>query len=121
MLRGISTAKIDRWGKIKIPSEFLKAFKEKYGKEVFISSVDMKNILIYPLPEWEKIVAEAREKADDPLMRRTMLILNRNGVKAEIDELGRILIPKWLLDKTSMKGEVDIEGREDILVLVSKI
>jgi division/cell wall cluster transcriptional repressor MraZ len=117
MLRGSSTINMDIWGRVKIPSEFLRVFEE-YGKEVFITSIDLRNILVYPLAEWMKIATRDSEKADDPLVRRSMLRINRHGLKTEIDEQGRILIPKELREVTNLKGKIEIEGREDHLELM---
>jgi DNA-binding transcriptional regulator/RsmH inhibitor MraZ len=76
MMRGSTTVNMDRGGRVRIASEFLKIFEEKYGNEVFITSIDGKNVLIYPLVEWEKIGAIASEKADDPLTRDAMRKIN---------------------------------------------
>ena len=105
---------MDRWRRVRIPAEFLKVFKEKYGSEVFITSIYLRNILVYPLSEWMKIASKASEKADDPLVRRAMLRLNRYGVKTEIDEQGRILIHKELRDK------ITIKNKEDHLIISDK-
>jgi len=95
----------------------MKVLKEKYGNEVFITSIDLRNILVYPLSEWMKIASKASEKADEPLVRRAMLILNRHGVKTGIDEQGSIFILKELRDGTGLKGNIAIEGVGDHLIL----
>lgn len=120
MMRGVSKTSIDRWGRIRVPPEFLIVFKERYGNRIFITSLDPKNILIYPLSEWGKIVEKARGKADSPLVREPMGRINFLGFRAEIDERDRILIPKELRNKTDLKGEIIIEGKEDYLALSKK-
>lgn len=69
---------------------------------------------------YPQIASRASEKVDDPMTRRAMLLINRHGVKTEIDEQGRIFIPKELKDGTSLKGKIDIEGGEDHLVLSAR-
>jgi len=106
-----------RWGRIRVSPEFLIVFEEKYGNRIFITSLYMKNILIYSLSGWEKIVEKARGKADSLLVRAAMRRINFLGLKAEIDERDRILIPKELKNKTDLKGEIIAEGKEHYLAL----
>ncbi len=54
MIRGGPTTTLHKFGRFRIPAKFRKAIEENYGKEVFITSFDLKHILIYPLAEWDK-------------------------------------------------------------------
>jgi len=49
ILTGMAAAKIDKWGRIKIRSDLLRIFKEEFESEVFVTSIDDKNVQIYPL------------------------------------------------------------------------
>lgn len=118
MLKGSSTATFDKFGRVGIPAKFRKIIEEKYGKEVFITSFDLKNIRIYPLAEWENITSGIGEKMEqNPKLRRFMLGINRLGMKTEMDKHGRLMIHKLLRDKINLEGRIVVEGRKDHLVL----
>ena len=84
-----------------------------------MTSMDDKNIQIYPLATWHELVDNLyKEKKDDPLLRQFLMKTNYNGQKVEIDKYGRIHIPSFLRKKIRMEGEITIEGREDHLELM---
>lgn len=118
MLKGSSVTTLDKWGRIRIQAKFMNFIEGKYGKEVFVTSVDQKNILIYPLLEWENITSPIGEIAkENPTLRNFVIIINRLGMKTEMDKYGRILIHKLLRDKVNLEGKIVVEGRENHLVL----
>lgn len=123
MLKGIATITTDKFGRIRIPVNFLRTFRERYGNEVFITTIDQKNVLIYPLSEWEKINATLSVRIkngqvlEDPRLKTFAMIINRFGMKEKFDKQGRILINKPLRDVTNLKGEILIEGRENHFIL----
>jgi len=55
ILIGSYTARFDKSGRIKIPEKFRIAIEEKYGKDVFITSLTDESVQIYPLPVWESL------------------------------------------------------------------
>ena len=55
MFRGSATARIDDKGRLKIPTAFRKDLAERYGREIFVTSVQGTSALIYPLAVWEEI------------------------------------------------------------------
>jgi len=119
MLKGSATTTMDRWGRIKIPSDFLKTFKEKFGNEVFVTSTDDRNIQIYPLAAWFKLVDNLHKgKRDDLLLRKFLIKTNYNGSKARVDKYGRVQIPGFIMKKIGLEGKINIEGREDHLELI---
>ena len=118
MLRGSVTTTFDKSGRLRIPAKFRKIIEEKYGKEVFITSFDMKTILIYPLAEWDKFASIICERIkEDPKIRRLALRINRLGIKTEIDNYGMVMIYKLLRDKINLKGKMVVEGMGNHLVL----
>jgi DNA-binding transcriptional regulator/RsmH inhibitor MraZ len=119
MLKGSSTASMDRWGRVSIPSDFLKTFKEKFGNEVFVTSTDDRNLQIYPLAAWFELVDNLyKEKKDDPLLSQFLMKTNYNGQRARIDRYGSIQIHSFLMKKIKLEGKINIEGREDHLELM---
>ena len=109
---------MDSQGRIRIPAKFRKPIEEKYGKEVFITSLDGEHIQIFPLEEWKETAKIAREMAiNDPTMRSFLIRINMSGIVREIDRWGRVLIHKELRDNINIKGKVIIEGRKNHLGL----
>jgi MraZ protein len=117
MLRGSFTAKIDEKSRLKIPSDFLKSIQEKYGREVFVTSLDGVCAHVYPMPVWTEIERQlgAQGLVRDPEVDRFFKHTSFYGQVVEIDNQGRVLIPGRLRDKTNMAGEVDVVGSFDHL------
>src|ERR1700720_4516695 len=57
MFLGSAPAKIDDKGRLKVPTDFRRAIEERYGPELFVTSVEGESALLYPLPVWEEIEA----------------------------------------------------------------
>ena len=55
LLIGSYKAKLDNGGRIKIPEKFRTAIEEKYGKGLFITSLQDDFVQIFPLPVWERM------------------------------------------------------------------
>lgn len=113
MFRGNFPAKIDAQGRIKIPSVHRKILMATYGMEVFVTSVTGENVLIYPMPEWEKLEARMIEP---PKMLPGKLKFLRNtsyfGQMAKADRQGRVLIPPHLRETAAVERvEVDVIGQ----------
>lgn len=111
MLRGNFPAKMDEKGRIKVPAGFRKFIEEKYGSDLYVTSLTGGNVLIYPLSEWETI--EARLLAP-PKMKPEKVKFLRNanyyGQVAQMDRQGRVLIQPHLREKAGMSGEVAVMG-----------
>jgi DNA-binding transcriptional regulator/RsmH inhibitor MraZ len=96
----------------------MEIFEEKFGDEVFVTSLDDKNVRIYPLSTWYKLGDNIRKtKKDDPPLRKLLIKANHNGQIARVDRLGRVQIPGFLRKKIKLEGEIKIEEREDHLEL----
>jgi division/cell wall cluster transcriptional repressor MraZ len=118
MLRGSATAILDKKGRIVLPAAFRKAIEQTDG-EVFVTSMDDKNVRIYPLTAWLQLVGGLdRGKRNDPLQRQFLMKTNYNGQKARIDKYGRIQIHGFLRKKIKLEGKIAIEEREDYLELI---
>jgi len=117
MLRGSFTAKIDEKSRLKIPRDFLKSIEEKYGRELFVTSLDGICAHIYPMPVWIEIERQlgAQGLVRDPEVDRFFKHTSFYGQVIEIDNQGRVLIPPRLREKTNMAGEVDVVGSFDHL------
>jgi MraZ protein len=117
MLRGSFTARIDEKSRLKIPRDFLTTIEDKYGRDLFVTSLDGVSAHLYPMPVWTEIERQlgAQGLVRDPEVDRFFKHTSFYGQVVEIDNQGRLLIPPRLREKTSMAGEVDVVGSFDHL------
>ncbi len=122
LLLGSYTARFDRSGRIKIPEKFRMIMEERYGKDLFITSLTDEAIQIYPLPVWEKLTGVSTEGTLhlQPSVRKFMLRVNRKGNHHRIDSKGRVLISQALREKAELNEEVEIIGLTDHLEIWNK-
>lgn len=118
MFRGSSPAKIDDKGRLKIPTDFRRFLEERYGPDLFVTSVIGDSALLYPLQVWEEV--EGRLNAipsADPVKRRYLERVNYYGQQVQLDVQGRLLIPQILRESAGMNGDVVVTGQLDHLVV----
>ena len=53
MFRGSAPATVDEKGRLKIPTDFRRQLEERWGPEVFITSVLGDRAMVFPLSVWE--------------------------------------------------------------------
>lgn len=112
MFRGSAPAKIDDKGRLKIPTPFRVHLEERWGPEVFATSLRGDSARIYPLSEWEEI--EGRLAAlPSTLLARTKFLerVNYYGQQTRLDAQGRIVVPQILRESAEIVGEVVVSGR----------
>ncbi|HEX2254533.1 MAG TPA: division/cell wall cluster transcriptional repressor MraZ [Thermoanaerobaculia bacterium] len=118
MFRGSAPAKIDDKGRLKVPTDFRRAIEERWGPELFVTSVQGDHALVYPLPVWEEI--EGRLAAMPSTHRAKNRFLERVsyfGQQARLDAQGRIVLPPILRGSAGMDGEVVVSAQIDHLVV----
>ncbi|MFY9822037.1 MAG: division/cell wall cluster transcriptional repressor MraZ [Thermoanaerobaculia bacterium] len=118
MFRGSAPAKIDDKGRLKIPTDFRRLLEDRWGPELFVTSVQGDSALLYPLPVWEEIEQRLSSMAStDPTRVRYLERVNYFGQQVRLDVQGRILIPQILRDSASVSGDVVVSGQLDHLVI----
>jgi MraZ protein len=118
VLRGSYTARIDDKGRLKLPTSFKGLVEQKYGNEVFVTSVDGQSVLVYPMPVWLALEDRlTRVPGADPVRADYLLRVNFYGQPAEFDGQGRVVIQPRLRDSAAMLGDVSVVGRVDYLEL----
>lgn len=118
MFRGSSPAKIDDKGRLKIPTDFRRVIEERYGPELFVTSVHGDSAALYPLPVWEEIEARlAGMPATDPVKTRFLERVSYYGQQVHLDTQGRLLIPQILRESAGMNGDVVVSAQLDHLVV----
>ena len=116
MLRGNFSAKIDEKGRLKIPTLFRTTIEDRYGTQLFITSLSGELVSIYPLQVWTEI-EEKLAKVPTTLPARGKFLdrVNYFGQPGEFDEQGRVSIHGRLRESAAMAGDVDVFGQYDYL------
>lgn len=116
---GDYTCKLDAKGRVVVPAVFRKEMQAvQEGSFVLRRNIFESCIDVYPKGEWLKLVEELRVKLSpfNPEHMRFRRGFFHGTLEVEVDNNGRILIPRKMLD------EVAIEGDEIVMVgLDSKI
>ncbi len=116
MFRGSAPAKIDAKGRLKIPTGFRNELEERYGRELFITSVVGDSALIYPLSSWQEVEHRlAALPSTDRTKQRFLERVGYYGQQSELDAQGRVVLPPILRASADMKGEVVVSARLDHL------
>jgi MraZ protein len=118
MFRGSAPTKIDDKGRLKVPTDFRRFIEERFGGDLFVTSILGDSALLYPLSVWEEI--EARLQAMPSTDRTKSRFLERvsyYGQQVSLDGQGRILIPQILRESAGMNGDVVVSAQLDHLVV----
>jgi len=116
MLRGNSLAKIDDKGRLKVPRTFRSTLEERFGPDLFVTSLSGEFVRLYPLPVWIDIEKKlARLPSMEPAVGRFLNAVNYFGQMSRMDRQGRVLVQPMLRDRAEMVGEVAVLGQQNYL------
>ena len=116
VFRGSASAKIDDKGRLKIPTDLRRRFRDQYGTEVFITSVMGDSVLIYPLSVWEDVESRlAALPSTDRVKMRYLERVSYYGQQTRMDAQGRVVLPPILRESAAMEGDVVVSTRLDYL------
>lgn len=116
MFRGSAPAKIDEKGRLKVPTAFRRSLEERFGREVFLTSVVGDSVQLYPLKVWEEFEERlAGLPSTDRTKRRFLERVAYFGQQAQLDSQGRVVVSPLLRESAEMAGEVVVAGRLDHL------
>ncbi len=107
MLIGEYIHTIDDKNRLSLPAKF----RQEMGKKVVIAPGLDNCLSLFTVKEWEKISLKLSEssmlQADNRSFNRFMF---GGAVEAEVDSIGRILIPDFLKNRADLKEKVAIIG-----------
>ena len=116
MFRGNAPARIDEKGRLKVPTAFKSLLENKYGRELFLTSLSGEYVRIYPMPVWLELEQKlAAMPSTHPARQRFLDRINYFGSDAELDSQGRVIIPQRLREAATMSGDVDVLGQVNYL------
>jgi MraZ protein len=109
MLRGNYTARVDAKGRLKVPSMYRRLLEERWGMEVYVTSLTGEAARIYPMVEWAVIEERlSMLPSMDPAKRKFLDRTNYYGQPSELDGQGRIVIHPLLRSAAEMLPETDV-------------
>ncbi len=118
MFRGIYEISLDAKGRLSVPARLRAILEEETQGQLVITADLDKNLLIYPLAEWE--VAEAKLVKLSSTDRRSRLIKQlylAHACECELDSTGRVLIPPMLRKFAGLEKKVVLTGMGNKLEL----
>jgi MraZ protein len=115
---GHAPATVDDKGRLKVPANFRKIIEEKYGKDVFITSMDGERALVYPLPVWFDFQGRlSRVPSTSQAKSKLLERVNYFGQVSAIDAQGRVLVPGILREVAGIASDVVVIGNQDHLIV----
>ncbi len=107
MLIGEYTHTIDEKNRLSLPAKF----RTEMGKKVVLTPGLDNCIFVFSITEWKKITEKLSESsmlnADSRSFNRFLL---GGAVEAEIDTIGRVLIPDFLKGRAKLSSKVAVVG-----------
>lgn len=94
-----------------VPAKYRDRLRDCCGGRLVVTVSRDPCLLIYPLPEWEKVEArvEALSSMDPQVARFKRLLLGR-AEDLDMDSQGRVLIPARLRDGVQLDRQVTLVG-----------
>ncbi len=122
MFRGVQHINMDAKGRLAMPTrqrEPLRALSE--GQVVVTIDTQVTCLVIYPLPEWERIEKEIQNlPALKPAVKRFQRLMLGYATDLELDGSGRLLLPQSLRDYAQLDKAVVLVGQGKKLELWSE-
>ncbi|HEY4500379.1 MAG TPA: division/cell wall cluster transcriptional repressor MraZ [Candidatus Paceibacterota bacterium] len=107
MLIGEYIHSIDEKNRISLPAKF----RERMGKKVVVTPGLDHCLFVFMPREWEKISTKLSEasigQSDSRSFSRFMF---GGAIEADVDSIGRILVPDFLQNWANLKGKVAVVG-----------
>lgn len=101
-----------------MPTHFRRLLEERYGSELFITSVDGRSALVYPMPVWEeREAALAALPSTDRARQKFLERVNYYGQEASLDAQGRVVLPPLLREAAGLDAEVVVTGQLTYLAI----
>ena len=126
MFRGVQSGRVDDKHRLKFPTLVHRRLLEVYGSgDVFITSANKKDVLVFPVREWEAGEQKLGQSAgnEDPLdaMRKQKIAfqMQHHGTEQSLDSQGRVLIPAVLREAVGMRSEVMMVWQGNRIALVA--
>lgn len=113
MFRGATLVNLDSKGRITVPSRYRTTLSEiSEGQMVCTIDLNQSCLLLYTLPEWEKIELKlAALSSMNPAERRVQRLLLGHASECQMDSAGRLLLASTLRQHAGLTKEVMLVGQ----------
>lgn len=115
MFRGVNAIQLDEKGRLAMPTRYRETLlTEPKGKGRLVATIETEShcLLLYPLPDWEKIEEKIEALPSfNRAARRLQRLLIGHATELELDSNGRILLPPTLRDYAELKKTVILLGQ----------
>ncbi len=109
MLIGEYTHTIDDKNRLSLPVKF----RQEMGKKVVVTPGLDSCLFLFTMKEWKKI---SEKLSNSSMLQADSRSFNRfmfgGAVEAEVDSIGRILVPDFLRERANLKSKVAVIGVE---------
>ena len=103
--------KLDAKGRLVLPARIKSRLPESSGNELVIGLGFEKCLVVYPLQEFKKIYSKVAGLSEfNPEYRRLQRNFFRGNTVVELDNSGRFLIPKPMLNYAQLERSVTVIG-----------
>jgi MraZ protein len=119
--RGVFKVTVDDKGRLKLPAAIVEYLQGLGEKKVFITTLDEKEVRIYPLSSWRRTEKLLEEPGEDFADRQDLAMIASNyGKDDELDGQGRLTLPADLRKELGLeKDEARLRCYQGHLKLVS--
>lgn len=112
MFRGVTNLSLDAKGRVAMPARYRDRLMESCGGRLVITIDRDGCLLIYPLPEWERIEQALMARPNmDKQVRRLQRLLLGHATECELDGQGRILVPPPLREFAGLDKRTVLVGQ----------
>ena len=113
MFRGDISLNLDSKGRLAVPSRYRERLSESCNCRLVVTiSLMDRCLVLYPLPEWQRIESEIQALPSlDPQARAISHLLIGHASECDMDGHGRILLPQSLRDFASLDKRVSLIGQ----------
>ena len=113
MFRGSHAINLDAKGRLAVPTRYRERLAVD-AEGLLVSTIDPETrcLLLYPLPEWERIETQLEALPSfNPVARRIQRLLIGHAADLELDGQGRILLPSVLRDYAGLTKKIMLVGQ----------
>ncbi len=116
MFLGHQTTRVDEKGRLKLSSDFKAVVDETYGNRFYITSLDGRRALLFPLQEWMKKLEQLNALPTSSAIRQRLLeVTSRYGDPVDMDGQGRLLLPQEIRQDGNLTGDVIVISKGSTL------
>ncbi len=137
MFWGVEGGNVDAKGRLKLSASIRRLFKQRYPrpgagegvpvKDAFVTSLDGREIKVFPTREWAKVQewlsarpGDGAGKSNGKQNNRLLANAMHYGKSENIDAQGRVLLPAMIRSSSGISGPVKIQWRIHHLIVMSE-